>query len=91
MNCLENGKTKNNIVMRRIRNMEQMYAQFTAEIWDSLSSDEITATELVYKHNKVTTKMLEEELDRGTKFARKVLNDLVEKEILIRMECLKRS
>ena len=45
MNCLENGKTKNNIVMRRIRNMEQMYAQFTAEIWDSLSSDEVTAIE----------------------------------------------
>lgn len=38
--------------MRRIRNMEQMYAQFTAEIWDSLSLDEITATELVYKRKR---------------------------------------
>jgi ATP-dependent DNA helicase RecG len=73
---------KNNIVMRKIRNMEQMSAQFTPELWDTLSSDEITAIELAYKHNKVTTKMLEEEIDRGTKFARKVLNDLVEKEIL---------
>lgn len=73
---------KNNIVMRKIRNKEQMSAQFTTELWDTLSSDEITAIELAYKHNKVTTKMLEEEIDRGTKFARKVLNDLVEKEIL---------
>jgi len=73
---------KNNIVMRKIRNIEQMSAQFTPELWDTLSSDEITAIELAYKHNKVTTKMLEEKIDRGTKFARKVLNDLVEKEIL---------
>ena len=62
--------------------MEQMYAQCTDEIWDSLSSDEVTAIELAYKYNKVTTKMLEDGLDRGAKFARKVLNDLVEKEIL---------
>ena len=73
---------KNNIVMRKIRNIEQMSAKFTPELWGTLSSDEITAIELAYKHNKVTTKMLEDEIDRGTKFARKVLNDLVEKEIL---------
>ena len=73
---------KNNIVMRKIRNIEQMSIKFTPELWDSLSSDEIAAIELAYKHNKVTTKTLEDELDRGAKFARKVLNDLVEKEIL---------
>lgn len=72
---------KNNIVMRKIRNMEQMSAQFTPALWDTLSSDEITAIELAYKHNKVTTKMLEDELNRGSKFARKILNKLKEKEI----------
>ena len=67
--------------MRKIRNMEQMSAQFTPALWDTLSSDEITAIELAYKHNKVTTKMLEDELNRGSKFARKILNKLKEKEI----------
>lgn len=73
---------KNNIVMRKIRNMEQMSAQFTPELWDTLSSDEITAIELAYKHNKVTTKMLEDELGRDIRVTRKILNTLRDKKIL---------
>ncbi len=66
-----------------------MSVQFTPELWDTLSSDEITAIELAYKHNKVTTKMLEDELDRGPKFVRKILNKLKEKKFLSGTEHLK--
>lgn len=70
---------KNNIVMRRIRNMEQMSSKFTKQLWDSLSKHEINAIELAYKNGRVTTKELEEKINRSSKIARKVLNELKEK------------
>lgn len=72
---------KNNIVMRRIRNMEQISSIFTKEIWGSLSKNEIKAIELAYINGKVTTKDLEDKINRSSKIARKVLNSLKEKEI----------
>lgn len=67
---------KNNIVMRRMRNMEQMSSLFTKDLWDSLSKHEIKAIELAYINGKVTTKDLQEKIERSPKIARKVLDSL---------------
>lgn len=72
---------KNNIVMRRIRNTEQISSRFTKELWDSLSKHEIKAIELSYINGKVTTKDLEDKIERSSKIARKILNTLKDKGI----------
>lgn len=74
---------KNNIVMRRIRNTEQISSRFTKELWDSLSKHEIKAIELAYVNGKVTTKDLQEKINRGARTSRKVLDSLRDKGILI--------
>lgn len=72
---------KNNMVMRRIRNIEQMSSRFTKELWASLSKHEIKAIEFAYINGKVTTKDLQEKIDRSPKIARKVLDSLENKGI----------
>lgn len=73
---------KNNIIMRKIRNLEQMGSVFDSGIWDNLLIDEKTAIELAYKYNKVTTKMLMDNTKRGANFSRAILQELSNKNIL---------
>ena len=73
---------KNNMVMRRIRNIEQMSSRFTKELWASLSKHEIKAIELAYINGRVTTKDLQEKINRGSRTSRKVLDSLSDKGIL---------
>ncbi|MBB6632418.1 hypothetical protein [Clostridium algidicarnis] len=61
--------------------MEQMSSRFTKELWDSLSKNEIKAIEFAYINGKVTTKALQEKIDRSPKTARKVLDSLKDKGI----------
>lgn len=73
---------KNNIIMRRMRNIEQLSSSFTKGIWDSLSKQEVKAIELIYINGRVTTMEFAEKIDRSPKVARKILKELTEKGLL---------
>ena len=75
---------KNNIVMRRIRNSEQLQSKFSDGIWDSLTSDEQAALSIAFSKNRVTTNVLSNELGRGPKYCRTILKKLADEKKLLK-------
>ncbi len=65
----------NNIVMRRIRNTEQISSKITEEVWETLSDNEIKAIHLAYINGRVTTKDLQNHISKSTVVAhRRLIN-----------------
>ncbi|MFC5541893.1 ATP-binding protein [Ureibacillus suwonensis] len=71
---------KNNIVMRRVRNNEQIKKILTDE-WTSFEIHEKKAIEMIYHKGKLTTREFANAIGRSTNYAKKILTNLCEKEI----------
>lgn len=71
---------KNNIIMRRVRNNEQVKKLLTSE-WNSFAHHEKIAIQMIYHKGKLTTRQFADIIERSTNYAKNVLTNLCEKEI----------
>lgn len=71
---------KNNIIMRRLRRDENISENWD-KLWSTLSEYERKAITLAYSNDKITPALFAKYINRSTVSARKVLRDLVDKEI----------
>lgn len=72
---------KNNILMRRKRREERI-STIINRSWQSLSSDEKAALEIAYGQEKLKTRQLAEALGKSPQYARKILKQLEEKQLI---------
>lgn len=72
---------KNNIQMRRIRRHERITNLISKE-WEILSKEEQIALEYIYSRGRITTHKLATLISRSTNYAKKILGDLCDKNIL---------
>lgn len=73
---------ENSITSRVLRDHEPIIDAVGIEKYDSLNEYEVAAVQYVYLRGKITTKILSEQLDRGSTLCSKILKGLVEKNIL---------
>lgn len=73
---------ENSITSRVLRDHESIVDAVGVEKYDSLNEYEVAAVQYVYLRGKITTKILSEQLDRGSTLCSKILKGLVEKNIL---------
>ncbi|MDX9978355.1 MAG: ATP-binding protein [Candidatus Cloacimonadales bacterium] len=76
-------KLKNNYIMREIRGSEHMQKALTEELWKGLSNEEKKIIQYVFKESKITTSIASSCINRSTGYTRKLLNRLIELEILV--------
>lgn len=75
---------KNNIIIRKIRKHERINDNISGK-WDELTNREKIALEIVYNKGKIKTKELADKLNLTRQPAKKVLDGLVDKNILIKI------
>lgn len=74
-------RLKNNIVMRKIRNVEKI-SDIIGKNWNSLSTREKDIIELIYRKGKITPRELSVIIGRSIPTARNDLNKLVKRNVL---------
>lgn len=81
-NRLVSLKLKNNIIMRRIRRDRQISEHLTEDIMLSLNDEEREIVQFVYPSKRINLQKAMELTGKKVKFTRKLLQNLVKKQIL---------
>lgn len=74
---------ENNIIQRNLRDMEQISVMLSEDVISTLTPNELTVVHYMYLNETITVKTAAEVLKRSPPIARRVLNSLKEKNILI--------
>ena len=74
---------ENNIIQRSLRDLEQIKDMLTEDVMKNLTPDEMVIVHYMYLNERISVKTAVEALGRSKKVARRVLQDLQEKNILI--------